>query len=173
MASIGKRGNRWRVQVRRNGVSKTQYFSSHKEARSWADRFEGMLVNDLLPAQHILHLDETLKRYRDEVTPTKRSRSSESYRIGKWLKDPVARRSMSDINSADIARWRDQQINEGAAPSTIKNGLTIISQVYRIAATEWGMTGLINPVVGLRMPQNRPARDRRLLPGRRGSFADG
>jgi hypothetical protein len=60
MASIGKRGNKWRVQVRRNGVSKTEYFPTQKEAKAWAAKFEGLVANDLLPARHSLTLKEAL-----------------------------------------------------------------------------------------------------------------
>jgi integrase len=65
----------------------------------------------------------------------------------------------------DIAVWRNGRAAAGKAPTTIKNALTIISQVYQVAGTEWGMQGLQNPVRGVRMPRNRPARDRRLEPG--------
>ena len=47
-------------------------------------------------------------------------------------------------------------------PTTIKNALTIISQVYQVAATEWGLEGIRNPVRGVRLPKARPGRQRRL-----------
>ena len=47
----------------------------------------------------------------------------------------------------------------------IRNMLTIISQVYKAAASEWGMEDLRNPVQGVRLPKMRPGRDRRLEPG--------
>lgn len=52
----------------------------------------------------------------------------------------------------------------GKAPTTIKNAITIISQVFELVRTEWGIEGITNPVRGVRMPKVRPGRDRRLEP---------
>jgi integrase len=65
-----------------------------------------------------------------------------------------------------LAEWRDKWLAKGKAPTTIRNALTIISQVYKVAASEWGgLQGLVNSVDGLRLPKNRPGRDRRLEEG--------
>lgn len=69
---------------------------------------------------------------------------------------------MSTIKPIDIVEWRDEMTANGKAPATIRNQLSVVSQAYRIAATEWGMINLRNPVTNVRMPRNRPSRDRRL-----------
>jgi hypothetical protein len=45
--------------------------------------------------------------------------------------------------------------------------LTIISQVYKVAASEWGTETLRNPVTSLKLPKHKPGRDRRLEGTRR------
>ena len=64
-----------------------------------------------------------------------------------------------------MAAWRSQREAEGKAPTTIRNTLTIVSQVFKTAALDWGYEGLSNPVEGIRLPKMRPGRDRRLEPG--------
>lgn len=166
MAAIFKRGDKWRAQVRRKGQgAKTKSFDTHEEAERWARQVEGALAADdfidLSEAKRTT-LAEALSRYLTEVTPTKKGAKIEAYRIGSWLRDPLANQPLTAIRSLDIATWRNEKTAQGAAPTTIKNALTIISQVYKTASTEWGMEGLRNPVTHVRMPKNRPPRERRL-----------
>ena len=170
MASITRRGdNKWRVQVRRNGLP-PQYktFETHADARRWAERLEGRIASDdfvdLTEAKRTT-LGEALERYLAEVTPGKKGAKQETNRIKAWLRDSLADRPLASIRSMDISAWRNERTQAGKAPTTIKNALTIISQVYQLAATEWGMEGLRNPVRGVKMPRGRPARERRLEPG--------
>jgi integrase len=169
MATIQRRGARWRVQIRRQGLwplSKT--FDKHEDATRWAQTVEGRLalgvILDLSEARRTT-LEEALERYLAEATPFKKGAKQERVRIEAWLRDPLARRPLASIRSIDIAAWRNERVAAGKAPTTVRNALTIISQVFQIAGTEWGMQGLQNPVRGVRMPRSRPARDRRLDPG--------
>jgi len=169
MATFQRRGARWRAQVRRRGLkplSKT--FEKYEDATRWAQTVEGRLaigeVLDLGEARRAT-LGEALERYLAEVTPIKKGAKQERVRIQAWLRDPLADRPLASIRSMDIAAWRNERVAAGKAPTTVRNALTIISQVYQVAGTEWGMQGLQNPVRGVRMPRGRPARDRRLEPG--------
>jgi integrase len=169
MATIHRRGARWRVQVRRRGLptlSKT--FGKHEEATRWAQTVEGRLaagdVLDLGEARRTT-LGEALERYLVEITPLKKGAKQERVRIRAWLRDPLAGRSLASIRSMEIAAWRNERVAARKAPTTVRNALTIISQIFQVAGTEWGMQGLQNPVRGVRMPRSRPARGRRLEPG--------
>jgi integrase len=68
---------------------------------------------------------------------------------------------MTDIRTSHIAAWKRGRVAEGRAPTTIKNALTIVSQVYATARSEWGADDLVNPVRGVKMPKNRRGRTRR------------
>ena len=166
MATITKRGTRWRVQVRRKGYKQvSQTFASQAEARRWAAQVEGkMAAQDWvdLSAARRTTLGEALRRYLEEVTPTKKGIRQERLRVLAWLRDPLAERPLAAIRSEDIAEWRKARQLLGKAPTTIKNAVTIISQVVKTAKSEWSMPGLANPVAGVRMPGNRPHRERRL-----------
>jgi integrase len=167
MASIYKHKRGWRVQVRRDGRNISKLFESKKAAQRWAFEIESRIEAHGIPTSEAdrTTLRDALERYRREITPTKRGAAQENIRIGQWMLDPLAQRSLASIRSTDIAEWRDRQIEEGKAPSTIRNHVTIISQIYRTAIHEWGLFGLQNPVTNVRMPKSRPGRDRRLAQG--------
>jgi hypothetical protein len=76
MATFEKRGNFWRVKIRRAGApAQTRSFDNKTLAQQWARSVESDLdkgiVVDRRTAQR-LSLAEVLERYRREVTPTKR-----------------------------------------------------------------------------------------------------
>ena len=129
--------------------------------KAWADQPEGRIsAGTFVDTSHAQRttLGEVLERYLAEFTPTKRGHVQERNRIRAWLKDPLAHRSLASIRSVDIAEWRTARVAEGKAPTTIKNALQIVSQVYVVASTEWAIEGLRNPVRGVRMPKARPGR---------------
>lgn len=167
MASIEQRASgKWRVQIRRQGYRPlSRSFDTKQAARDWASEVEGkILVGQLIDMGEARRttLGEALERYLAEETPTKRGAKQERQRIRQWISDQLSSRPLASIRSTDIARWRSEQQAAGKAPSTIRNALTIISQVYRTAASEWQMESLRNPVSGVRLPKLRPGRDRRL-----------
>jgi integrase len=110
-------------------------------------------------------LGEALVRYLKEITPGKKGAIQEAVRIRAWLRSPLSERSLASIRTTDLAQWRSARIAAGKSTATVRNALTIISQVYKVAASEWGMEGLRNPVRDVRLPKLGPARDRRLEPG--------
>ncbi len=140
--------------------------STKREAKIWAEQIESLDRSGKLPGIEAERttLAEALGRYKEEVTPSKKGASVEAYLINAWLRDPLVKRTLTEIRSTDIAAWRDQEVKKCASPSSVRNRLNIISHCYRIARTEWGME-VTNPVKGVRMPKQRPGRDRRLEPG--------
>ncbi|MEM9670769.1 MAG: hypothetical protein AAF950_17795 [Pseudomonadota bacterium] len=106
-----------------------------------------------------MRLNSALNRYLVTITPEKKGASVESYRIGKWLRHPLASELMADIRRRDIVSARDDMLMQGLAPTSVKNQLYLLSNVYRVAADEWDVD-VVNPVAGIRMPKNRPHRTR-------------
>jgi integrase len=160
--------------VRRKGwATRSKTFDRRRDAERWASQIEGRIGADdyLDPGEsRRTTLAEALEHYLAEVTPTKRGAPQEANRIKLWLKDPLARRSLASIRAIDIAQWRDRHAHQ--APSTIRNRLSIISQVFKLATGEWDMP-LTNPVTNVRMPPHRPGRDRRLEPGELDAILEG
>jgi len=71
---------------------------------------------------------------------------------------------LGTIRSSDLSKWRDERLKT-TSPATVNRLLNLLSHVFTVAAQDWGMGGLINPVQNVRRPKNPPARERRLFPG--------
>ena len=137
MATIYKRGGKWRAQIRRKGQPlQSKDFPNKTDAKRWASVLEGRIDAGATvvtaaapePTKAGITLAKALKRYQCEITPSKRGAKQEGNRIKAWLRDPLADKSLSEIRLPHLAQWRDQRLAAGRAPATIRNALTIISQ---------------------------------------------
>jgi len=90
---------------------------------------------------------------------------SERYTLQRWQKAGFAPLPISDLTPALLAQWRDEQLDQKAAPGTVRNALASLSAVIRHAALEWGFEDLQNPVMKIKRPAPSKGRTRRLLPG--------
>ena len=165
MAYFEKRGDSWRAQVRRKGYpTLSATFDTKSEAQRWAVEIEGDMSRarfvDNREAQRTT-LGEALKRYRREVSDLKKGAKQEGVRINKWIDRPLSQKSLAELTPSDFAAFRDQRLGEGASSATVRLELAVISHLYTIAAKEWHMEGVINPIKNLRMPKGSKARDRR------------
>lgn len=169
MATITKRGPVFQAKVRRKGHPPySGTFATRSEAEAWAKDVESQLGHTDIPARVAadrLLLEDALKRYRDEITPAKKSAAVERYRIAAWLRHPFARRALSSLKGMDFAAYRDQRLADGAAPATVRLELALVSNVYTRCAKEWGLEGLGNPIAAMVMPKPGKGRERRLRPG--------
>src|SRR5438105_1575669 len=112
MATIRKRGDKYQVQVRRVGqanVSKT--FHESKNARAWARLMEvradrGDLLSDPKALKRTT-LSEIVLRYRDTISPGKRSYATEKIVLSAFLLHPICRRRLSELRTEDFGAYRD------------------------------------------------------------------
>jgi len=173
MATIEKRtgpkGISYRAKVRRTGYpALTKSFESKTRAQQWARSIETKIDADELidtSEARSTTLADALKRYRREITPHKKGARQEEPRINAWRRVSFAHKPLARVRSSDVAEWRDERIEAGISGQTIRNDLSLLSHVFKIARTEWGMEGLRNPVDDVRRPKGSAPRDRRLLPG--------
>lgn len=159
MATFRKRSNTWQARVQRVGypdISKS--FKSHAEAVAWARKTESDIDHNTSSPQIQFNSKVTVKvlleKYQLEVTPKKKHSSVESYRIGQLLRHPLSNKSIGEIKSADIAKWRDEKIKLGRAPNTIRLDLAVLSNLFTVAAHEW----LDNPTKKVKLPSVRVRR---------------
>jgi len=168
MATLVKRGERqWQAKVRRkcHVVSKT--FETKGRAEVWARKIEsdidaGRLHAASLEAERVT-LNEALERYLSERVPLKSGVKQNTSIVRAWQRSSLARRSLASIRGSDIAAWRDEKSQE-VGPQTIVHYLNLLSNLFNVAASEWGMESLINPVSRVRKPTLPSGRDRRLSP---------
>ena len=169
MATFRKRGDRWQVQVRRLGqTSLSKSFLNRKDAELWARQTEtkadrAELVHDPRQLKFIL-LGDLVKRYRDTVTPQKRSSAVETYVLNAFLRHPICTKRLSDLSAADLAAYRDERLLT-VKPNSLKRLLSPIQNMFETAKRQWKIPLRDNPINGLSIPCRSNRRERRLRDG--------
>jgi integrase len=166
MATIRKRKQKYQVQVRRIGLRPVAAsFHQLKDAQAWARYMELKADRrDLPPDPNALReitLGELVVRYRDTVSPRKRTAQTERVVLNAFLLHPICRRKLSDITRTDFAAYRDDRLKKIKA-SSLKRSLVPIHNLYELAKTEWGLPIRDNPVANLKLPPTDIRRERRL-----------
>ena len=166
MATITKRKHGYCVQIRRKGFEAiSQTFPTRSQAEQWARDEDGKRVSQrgkrLLLNPRKVTLREVLTRYLSNVTPSKLSHESESYRINKLLRAPVCDLSLFDLTSNAIASYRDGRMKEAQA-ATVCREIHLIKHALSIAKNEWGYDLGDNVVDKVKLPRIRNARSRRV-----------
>jgi len=109
--------------VRRRGVPpRCKSFDKRSDATRWARALEaeadrsGWVADTRLAEKTTL--GEILTRYRDQVSPTKRSAHTEKARINAMVRRPIAHRTLAKLTSSDVASYRDERLKD-VAPATV------------------------------------------------------
>ncbi len=166
MATFHQReSGRWQAKVRRDGGVQSRTFAKKVDAEAWARKVESELERgvwrDTIEAERTT-LGEALERYEREVTPRKKGAVQESYKIGALRRLPLAKMTLARIRGADIAAFRDSEL-ERLAPSSVAKYLALLSHLFEVARKEWGVE-VDNPVRKISKPKVNNARSRRLGP---------
>ena len=157
MASINKyRENSWRAVVRRSGfkaVSKT--FDRKEDALRWVRAIEskqdqGVEVDVKAARRHTVA--ELFERYRDEITPNKKTARGETNTINRFLRNAeFVFRRLDQIKPEDIRVWRDHRLTQ-VDPQSVHREMTVASSIFTHAIKEWGMPLAVNPVMMVKRP---------------------
>lgn len=172
MASFVKRDGAIQVSIRRKGfapIYKTfdDTFKGEKAAHQWAEDIELQIKHKRYIEPDTtgeMPLRDALLKYAERVTPEKKGAKAEKNRIIALTKIPLTDRTLGELKSPMIADWRDRMLEEDYSATSINSILSILSRVYVLASTEWGIS-IPNPVKGLRRPVQNDARERRLEAG--------
>lgn len=165
MATLEKRGNYWRVKVRRRGFpDQTRSFDTKSAANSWAREIEsevdrGTFMDRTESERNTL--GDMITRYLKEVTPTKKGAAPEDSRLRAFLRRPIAQYKMSALSSAMFAQYRDERL-ETVTAGTVNKELNHVSHVIETARREWGIVLPSNPIQLVRRPPSPKSRERRL-----------
>lgn len=166
MATIRKLRGRWQAQVRRRGMKpRCKSFDSKSEAEKWARELESQVDKfGAAPDTRILEsttLGELMKRYAEEVSPSKRGATQEIQRLGVLQRHDLAYRTLIGLSQQDIASFRDERLRT-VKPATAVRELAILSHVLDVAMRDWGFPLAQNVVKMIRRPTINNARSRRL-----------
>ena len=169
MATIRKRRGKWQVQIRRKGQSSvSKSFNVLRDAQAWARQIEIQADRSDLPADpkalERITLRELVSRYRDTVSPRKRSCSGEQVVLKAFMARPICSKSLSELRTADFAVYRDLRL-QTIKPTTLKRELTPIRHMFEVAKVEWGLPIKESPLDNLQLKAPDQRRERRLQPG--------
>ena len=167
MATIVKKRGKWFVQIRRSfhkPIYKT--FLSKIDAQRYARETERLIeIGQFVDTSEAskTSLKQLLERYEREVSSKKRT-EQDPYLIRNICKFDFVTKMLTQINSSDIAEFRDARLKSVSA-SSVNRELSILSHCIDLAINEWKCYIRQNPVTPtLRLKEN-PSRTRRLLPG--------
>lgn len=163
---VRRESGRWQARIRREGKQISRTFRTQADAVAWARRYESEVERgvwrDNQEAERC-SLRMALDRYEAEVTPHKRSATSERSTLGIIRDDaPFLDDGLTRIGGAEIAKLRDKWKHDGVKPGTIRRRMALISHLFNIASREWGMAGLVNPVHEVAFEPASDARSRRV-----------
>lgn len=166
MATYEKRGEFWRVKIRRNGFpTQSRTFNNKALADRWAREIENDMDRgdffDRTEAEKNT-LADVLLRYGREVSPSKKGAVVETFRVKSIAKARLCKTKMSALSSAHIAAFRDERL-QTVSSSTVNRELNVISHAIEIARREWGIYMPQNPTRLVRRPRPPRARDRRFV----------
>ena len=169
LATIRKHGNKWQAIVRRKGFNpRTRSFSKKSDVVAWANKVEseldGYLLTDDTTCLSRGTLGSLLIRYRDTVTPTKKSRIQEANRIERLLRHPICQLKLDCLSSGLFASYRDERLRDVGAQA-VRHELNTFSIVMRTAKLDWDIPLPLVYTDTIKKPRMPSARTRRLEHG--------
>ena len=160
MASIRKRGARWRVQVAKLGQRLSSTHASKARALAWAAEIETAIAAGRYRDVPDKSFGDLLARYAQTVSPRKRGCRWEVVRIDKLRRDRLAAVRLVDLAAPHFADWRDRRLGEVSA-AAVRREWTLLSHACTIAAREWQWL-TAHPMHGVRRPAATRPRTRRI-----------
>ena len=140
MANITKlKSGKWRVQIRSHNKYISKSFLKKAHASMWAKEIEYQLDRDQyedFSDSARISLGELITRYRDEITPHKKGRDTEKYKLNFILRHKIAKVKLLSLKAKHIIDFK-KDISEGRAPSTINKYIHYIYTVWETAKLNW------------------------------------
>ncbi len=157
--SIIKRGNKWKVEIRKKGqASVYKTFADKLEAQKFEAEQKILARNPKAVIKYKL-FDDALNRYANEVSIHKAGERWEIIRLEKFRRDPISLLPLSLITVDDINQWIIQR-SKTLKPNSILRELNLLSSVFEYAI-KWRWCSN-NPVRQSDKPKSGKHRTRRI-----------
>ena len=118
---------------------------------------EGSRIHDPFRSSGPFFIDEHIAKLKMAIRETIRARAIQ--------RDTLGKRFLASIRGKDIADFIKKREKNGAGPKTIKLNLSLLSKLFNLCKTHWGMESLQDPVSFVQKPKLPRGRDRRLIQG--------
>ena len=170
MGTIRKVGDRWRVEVRREGFYRSGNYDNKTDAKAAEFRFESeyQIKRDKGFEPHAL--GEAVVKYIREESNKKRGHRWEELRAKAFLRDypELCAKAMHSISIDDMKDWAhsrlaqtNQTTGASLSTSTVNRELNLLSAIWEVAVSKWRWTD-VNLIRKVERPKDPPPRDRRI-----------
>lgn len=137
MATISKRGGRWRAQVRRTGLKPlSATFESKARAQAWATQQEAEILAGKRGEYPKKSFADALDKYLEEESIKKAGLRWEKIRIEAFKRSRMAHKRVSEITEADVAEWRNDRL-KAVSGATVRREMGLLGSVFDVARREW------------------------------------
>ena len=150
----------WRVQFMVRGIRDGGTFATRREA----DEYKARKTTQILAqadgrAGSVKTLRDALRRYAEEVSPTKRGERLEIVRLSAFERQALpVNRTLDKLTTADLVAWRDSRLSVNARGSVLRD-MTLLGSVLETARREWQWIEK-NPIRDVKRPANADHRKR-------------
>lgn len=164
MASVEKRGNKWRARAVIGGrLVAAGTWDTRSEALQAALERERMAQAGNTAGAYAKRVRDLLDRYAEQVSSGKRGRRWEVVRLAYMARTDWAALPADRLTPEILGQWRDERL-ETVAGSTVIRDFTLLSSVFEHARREWKWINH-NPLTDVRRPADNKPRKRRLHEG--------
>jgi integrase len=135
MASIRKARDKWLAEIRTKGKYISKLHATKVQAHAWAASIEHEMGKnpDILAGKT---LADAMRRYADEVSPTKKGSRWEVVRLNKLCRDALADHLLINLTTDDIQQWISRQ-QATLSDSSIRRELNLLNSVLSVARKRW------------------------------------
>lgn len=159
MATITKRGGRWRAQVRRRGLAPlSATFETKARAQAWATQQEAEILAGRRGEYPKKSLAEALDKYLEEESIKRAGYRWEKIRIGAFKRATMASKPLNALTEADLAGWRNERL-KAVSGATVRREMALLGSVFDVARREWKWCAG-NPIRDVTKPTGSPPRRR-------------
>ena len=176
MATFEKRGSRWRVRVRRDGIDISESFRLKSEAQAWAAQREADASSGKLGRALDRSFGDALRKYLEGVADHKDGGAFERTRIRAFVgepgkdgiprdPDPLSQVRLPNLGPEHFSAWRDRRLAKVSA-ATVLREWNLLSAICSKAVKEWRWLPN-HPMRGVSLPDAPPLRDHAESPQRK------
>ncbi len=158
MATISKRTNGWRAQVRRKGISRSATFHKKIDAQQWALKIETEIDSGKFDVPDMT-FSELIDKYLKEVTIHKKGARHETLRLLRLCDMDIGSVKLINLSENDFIKWRDERLKT-VSPASVLREWNTLSNLMNIAINEWKFLK-VNHLKSVKKPKTPKERTRR------------
>ena len=152
MAYIRKRKNGgWQVAIRKKGLPiQHKTFPKKALAEAWARKTEEELITNTFinDSASKMTVAQMMERYRDEITPRKKSKDVEKYRV-QHLVNHLGEYTIENLSPEVIINYIDMRMDK-VTSDTVRKEIGLLSLAIDAAMALWKIQLPFNPVTKVR-----------------------